>query len=70
MYVPNSAEGDYQLDLNIKDKGKPLEVANVYHPNQVEDHKIIKYFGKDGYIFHKIDKLIIITYKSIKNFNP
>ena len=36
----------------------------------IKTHKKIKELEKDGYKFHKIDKLTISTYNSIKNFNP
>ena len=68
--VPYSGECEYQLDYRSKDKDKPLGVATVYLPPQIKNHKKIKELEKDGYIFHKIDELTLITYISIKKFKP
>ena len=69
-FVPYSGECEYQLDYRSKDKDKPLGVATIYLPPQIKNHKKIKELEKDGYKFHKIDKLTLITYNSIKQFNP
>ena len=68
MFVPYSAECEYQLDFRVN--YKPVGVAFIYHPTQVKNLNKIKEFEKDGYIFYKIDNLLIFTYNSIKKFNP
>ena len=70
IFVPYTAECEYQLDFRSKDKDKPLGVATIYHPTQVENHNKIIEFEKDRYKFYKADKLTLITNNSIKEFNP
>ena len=68
MFVPYTSECEYQLEYRCKDK--PWGVATIYHDPLYKKHKKIKELEKDGYKFHKIDRLTISTYKSIKKFNP
>ena len=70
IFVPYSAGSEYHLDFRSKDKDKPRVVATIYLPSQVKNHKENKKIEKDCYLFHKIDKLTIITYNSIKKINP
>ena len=65
IFVPYTAECEYQLDFRNKGKDKPLYVATIYHPFQVKNHNKIEKLGKDGYKFYKIGKLTIITCNSI-----
>ena len=58
----------YQLYYKCKDKC--LGVATIYQDPLNKTHKKIKELEKDGYKFHKIFKLTITTYNSVKNFNP
>ena len=37
IFVPYTTEYEYQLDFRSKDKDKPLGVATIYHPTQVEN---------------------------------
>ena len=69
-FVPNSAECEYHIYFRAEEKDKPLGTATNYHPTQVKIYEEIEEFGKDRYIFYGIDKLTIITFNSIKNFNP
>ena len=67
MFVPYTCECEYRLDYRCKDK--PWGVATIYLDPLFKNHKKIKELEKDGFNFHKIDKLTISTYKSIKKFN-
>ena len=58
----------YQLDYKCKDKC--LGNATIYQNPLNTSHKRIRELEKDGYKFHKIAKLTISTYNSIRNFNP
>ena len=69
MFVPYTSECEYRLDYRCKDK--PWGVATIYLDPLFKNHKKkIKELEKDGYKFHKIGKLTISTYNSIKKFNP
>ena len=68
LFIPYTSECLYQLDYRCKDKA--WGIADIYLDPLVRSHKKIKELEKDGYKFHKIDKLTISTYNSIKNFNP
>ena len=37
IFVPYTTEYENQLDFRSKDKDKPLGVATIYHPTQVEN---------------------------------
>ena len=45
-------------------------MATIYLDPLIKPNKKIRELEKDGYKFHKIDKLTISTYNSIKNINP
>ena len=68
MFVPYTSECEYQLDYRCNDK--PWGVATFYLDPLFENHRKIKELEKDGYKFHKIERLTITTYNSIKKFNP
>ena len=68
IITPYTVECIYELDYRSKDK--PWGVATIYLDPLIKTHKKIKELEKDGYKFHKIDKLTISTYNSIKKFNP
>ena len=70
-FVPCSGECQYQLIYRSKDKDKMWGVATIYHQTLIKNHKKkIKELEKNGYKFFKNDKLTLITYNSIKKFNP
>ena len=68
IIIPYTSECINQLDYRCKDK--PWGLATIYLDPLIRTHKKIRELEKDGYKFHKIDKLTISTYNSIKNFNP
>ena len=68
IFVPYTSECIHQLDSRCKDK--PWGIATIYLNPSIKSHKKIREIEKDGYKFHKIDKLTISTYNSIKNINP
>ena len=68
MFVPYTSECEYCLDYRCKDK--PWGVASIYLDPLIKPNKKIKELEKDGYNFRNFDKLTIITYNSIKKFNP
>ena len=49
---------------------KPYGVGSMYIDPLIKPNKKIRELEKDGYKFHKIDKLTISTYNTIKKFNP
>ena len=67
-FVPYTSECEYRLDYRCKDK--PWSVATIYLDPLFKNHKQIIELERDGYKFHKNDKLTISTYNSIKKFNP
>ena len=69
MFVPYSGECEYRLDYRNIDKNKPWGVATFYLDPLIRNHKEIKKMEKDGYMFHKHDKVTLVTYNSIKTFN-
>ena len=69
-FVPYSGECEKKLDYRNIDKNQPCGVATIYLPPEIKNHKKIKELEKDGYKFHKHDKIRLITYISIKKFNP
>ena len=68
MFVPYTSDCEYQLDYRTK--GKPYGVAIIYLDPLIKPNKKIRELEKDDYKFHKIDKLTITTYISIKKINP
>ena len=42
IFVPYTAECEYQLEFRAKDKDKPLGIATIYHPTRVKILKKIK----------------------------
>ena len=68
LFVPYTSECEDRLDYRCKDK--PWGVASLYLDPLIKPNKKIKEVEEDGYKFHKIDKLTISTYNSIKKFNP
>ena len=68
IFVPYTSECIYELDYRCQDK--PWGIATIYLDPLIKTHKKIKELEKDGYKFHKIDKLTISTYNSIKKSNP
>ena len=69
-FVPYSGECEYRLDFRNIYKNKPWGVATIYLDPLIRNHKEIKKLEKAGYLFHKHDKVTLITYDSIKTFNP
>ena len=49
---------------------KPLGIATLYHPTQIQNHDKVEQFEKDSCMFHKNDKLTLITYNYTMNFSP
>ena len=68
IFMPYTSECIYQLDYKCKDKA--IGIATIYLDPLIKTHNMIKELEKNGYKFHKIEKLTISTYNSIKNFNP
>ena len=68
IFIPYTSECIYELDYRSKDKA--IGIAKIYLDPLIKTHEKIKELEEDGYKFHKIDKLTISTYNSIKNFNP
>ena len=68
IFIPYTSECIYELDYRCPDKA--WVIATICLDPLIKTHKKIKDLEKDGYKFHKIDKLTISTYNSIKNFNP
>ena len=68
MFVPYTAECEYQLDYICKDKG--WGIATIYLDPLIRSNRKIKELERDGYKFRKIDKLTITTYNSIGKFHP
>ena len=59
IFIPYTSECIYQLDYRCKDK--PWGVATIYLDPLFKNHNKIRELEKDGYKFHKIDKLTIST---------
>ena len=57
IFVPYTAEGEYQLDFRTKDNDKPKGVATIYHPSQLKNHNKIRKLEKVGYNIFRIDEL-------------
>ena len=68
IFIPDTSECIYQLEYRCKEK--PWGIATIYLDPLIKTYKRIKELEKDGYKFHKTDKLTISTYNFIKNFNP
>ena len=37
MFVPYSADCEYRLEFRAESKDKPLGIATIYDPNQIEN---------------------------------
>ena len=54
IFVPYRTKCEHQLDYSSRDEDKPIGVATINHPTQVENHKI-----------KNLKELVIIFMKSI-----